>query len=117
RFALLRNTITDAQQTGLLITTPAARLPVAEPLALVRQLPEIDVDLAGIVVNRLSPADSGDFLAGRRALADEQLSHLPAAVDPLPGAGLRLLAGELAGTEAVRQLADLLIGQAETGRS
>ena len=117
RFTLLRHTIADAQQTGFLITTLAERLPVAETLGLVRQLREIDVDLAGIVVNRLSPADSGDFLAGRRALEDEQLSHLHAAVDPLPVAELPLLAGELTGTEAVRQLADLLIGQAETGRS
>src|SRR5699024_6618510 len=117
RFALLRHTIADAQQTGFLITALAERLPVAETLDLVRQLREIDVDLAGIVVNRLSPADSGDFLAGRRALEDEQLSQLHAAVDPLPVAELPLLAGELTGTEAVRQLADHQLGRAETGRS
>src|SRR5699024_792331 len=117
RFALLRHTIADAQQTGFLITTLAERLPVAETLDLVRQLREIEVDLPACVVTLRSPAESGAFVPGRRALEDEQLSQLHAAVDPLPVAELPLLAGELTGTEAVRQLADLLLGRAETGRS
>ncbi|WP_209373988.1 ArsA family ATPase [Brevibacterium renqingii] len=116
RFALLRSTIADAGQTGFLITTLAERLPVAETLVLVRQLRELDVDLTGIVVNRLSPADSGEFLAARRALEDEQLRQLHAAVDPLPVAELPLLPGELTGAEAVRQLADLLARETGTGR-
>lgn len=117
RFALLRSTIADPRQTGFLITTLAERLPVAETLGLVRQLREIDVDLTGIVVNRLSPADSGEFLAARRILEDEQLSHLHAAVDPLPVAQLPLLAGELTGVEAVRRLADLLVDSVPTRKS
>ena len=117
RFALLRSTIADPRQTGFLITTLAERLPVAETLGLVRQLREIDVDLTGIVVNRLSPPDSGEFLAARRALEDEQLTQLHAAVDPLPVAELPLLAAELTGADAVRQLAELLVDSAPTRRS
>ena len=109
RFAALRATIADAQQTGFLITTLAERLPVAETLDLVDQLGSLHVDLTGIVVNRLSPPDAGSFLAARRELEDAQLEKLHAAVDPLPVAQLPLLAGELTGTAAVRQLADLLI--------
>ncbi|HCG56898.1 MULTISPECIES: TRC40/GET3/ArsA family transport-energizing ATPase [Brevibacterium] len=109
RFALLRRTIADSQQTGFLITTLAERLPVAETLELVRQLRDLHVDLAGVVVNRRSPANAGDLLAARRDLEDRQLAELTRGVAPVPVSEVPLLAGELTGPEAVRQLADLLV--------
>ncbi|MDN6528506.1 MAG: arsenical pump-driving ATPase GET3, partial [Brevibacterium sp.] len=70
---------------------------------------DLHVDLAGVVVNRRSPANAGDLLAARRDLEDRQLAELTRGVAPVPVSEVPLLAGELTGPEAVRQLADLLV--------
>lgn len=108
RFALLRTTITDAAQTSFVVVAIAERLPVAESIDVVRQLRQLGVDPAAIVVNRRSPADAGPLLAARRAQEEQHLAALRDAAAGIPIAQVPLLPGDLAGAEALGALADRL---------
>lgn len=108
RFSRLRETIADPEQTGFIVTTLAEKLPVAETLGLIRELKSLGVNLAGVVVNRRSPADAGTFLSDRRQLEDTHLPRLEQAVAPVPLMQLPLLPGELSGSTGISELAQLL---------
>ncbi|AZT99504.1 ArsA family ATPase [Brevibacterium linens] len=108
RFAALRRSISDSRQTGFLIVTIAEQLPVAETLGLVTDLGGIGIELSGIVVNRRSPADAGEFLADRRQREDEHVSRLRSAVPTVPLAQLPLTATEPTGVGGITGLAALL---------
>ena len=77
-------------------------------LGLVTDLGGIGVELSGIVVNRRSPADAGEFLADRRQREDEHVSRLRSAVPTVPLAQLPLTATEPTGVGGITGLAALL---------
>ncbi|PFG30077.1 ArsA family ATPase [Paramicrobacterium agarici] len=108
RFALLRSLVTDADAAAFLVVSIAERLPVAESIDVVAQLTTLGIDPAAVVVNRRSPADAGELLAERRAREDEHLARLHAAIGSIPVTQVPLLAGDLAGTDALAELADQL---------
>lgn len=108
RFALMRRVVTDPEATSFIVVSTAERLPVAESIDVVRQLTELGIDPAAIVVNRRSPADAGALLAERREQEERHLGVLQAAVGGVPIAQLPLMPGDLAGTEALATLADRL---------
>lgn len=108
RFALLRSLVTDADATSFIVVSIAERLPVAESIDVVRQLIELGIDPAAIVVNRRSPADAGQLLADRRAQEQTHIATLHAAVDSIPISQIPLLAGDLAGENALTELASQL---------
>lgn len=108
RFEMMRRALTDAEQCSFVIVLTAERLPVLESAELHAQLEETGVDVGGLVVNRLSPTDAGEFLAERRRHEERHLDTLrevlpKTAVDTLP-----MLPGDLVGPEALQQLADHL---------
>jgi arsenite-transporting ATPase len=106
RFSLLRDVIADGLQTSFVIVLTAERLPVAESVDLHQRLRGLGVDVAGLVVNRRSPADAGDLLAERRMLEDAQIGKL---ADQVPGTlilEVPLLPGELVGEAELARLAD-----------
>src|SRR5690625_1876424 len=72
-FAEFHSVLTSKRETGFVIVTLAERLPVAETLGVHDQLKEAKTPVAGVIVNRRSPADSGDKLSARRALEGGQL--------------------------------------------
>lgn len=109
RFARLREAITDATTTGFLVVTLAEKLPVAESLDLVQQLDGIGVDLAAVVVNRRSPADAGTRLAERRAREDTHVQRLRTAIGDVPLAQIPVVEREMAGYDALAELADLVL--------
>lgn len=105
RFEQLRELLTDASRCSFAIVLTAERLPVLESAELHAELTRLGVDVGGLVVNRLSPRDEGDFLAARRAQEENHLQELrhrlpEVAIDTLP-----MLAGDLMGHQAVDQLA------------
>lgn len=61
--------------------------------------------IGGLVVNRRSPADQGEFLAGRRVLEEEALAGL---LLDVPVIQLPLLATEVTGLAGVEAFARLL---------
>lgn len=108
RFALMRSLVTDADATSFIVVSIAERLPVAESIDVVHQLTELGIDPAAIIVNRRSPADAGALLADRRTQEDRHLSTLQSAIGDVPVTQVPLLAGDLIGEEALRELADHL---------
>lgn len=105
RFERLRDLVTDAEQCSFVVVLTAERLPVLESAELYAELTRLGVDVGGLVVNRLSPTDQGDFLAERRTQEEKHLAHLrtllpSAAVDTVP-----MLSGDLVGEAAVSELA------------
>lgn len=110
RFALFRRVVTDAEVTSFIVVSVAERLPVAESIDVVQQLARLGVDPAALVVNRRSPADAGALLAARRAQEARHLATLRSAVGDAPIVEVPLLAGDLAGSEALGVLAEHLSG-------
>lgn len=109
RFEGLRAVLTDADRCSFVIVLTPERLPVLESVELHAQLTGSGVDVGGCVVNRISPADQGDFLASRR---EQELNHLATLQERLPGVridSLPLLGGDLVGEVALGVLADHLV--------
>lgn len=105
RFARLKAAITDHTQTGFLAVSLAERLPTVETAELVKDLGEIGVDLVGVVINRRSPGDEGDFLAARREIEDTYVATMERTVAPAPVVELPLLPQELTGADGIGELA------------
>lgn len=108
RFARMKKTITDGTTTGFVVVTVAEKMPVAESLDIVAQLHSLGVDIASLVVNRRSPADAGAFLAERRKREDVCLQELRERLPTVPMTELPLLVRDMAGEDALEELAALL---------
>ncbi|KFF58632.1 arsenic ABC transporter ATPase [Cryobacterium sp. MLB-32] len=108
RFARMNKTITDDTLTGFVVVTLAEKMPVAESLDIVRQLHGLGIDVASLVVNRRSPADAGAFLAERRKHEDTCLHELRDRLRTVPMTELPLLVRDMAGEDALEELAALL---------
>lgn len=103
-FEKLRELVTNSSACSFVIVATAERVPVLESAELFHELERLGVEVGGLVVNRLSPTDHGDFLAARRAQEEVHLAKLrellpSVAVDTLP-----MLPGDLVGEPAVDQL-------------
>lgn len=108
RFERLRELVTDAKRCSFVVVLTAERLPVLESVELYEQLAKLGVHVGGLVVNRLSPADAGEFLAARAEQEQKHLDELrrllpQAQVDTLP-----MLPGDLVGVQALEKLAQRL---------
>lgn len=105
RFTHLRDVLTDPAQCVFFIVLTAERLPVLETREFHDELRSSGVRIGGLVVNRRSPADQGEFLAGRRVLEEEALAGL---LLDVPVIQLPLLATEVTGLAGVEAFAELL---------
>lgn len=108
KFEGLRRLVTDSRQCSFVIVLAPERLPVLESVELYRQLTSLGVDVAGLVVNRLSPTDQGDFLAQRRVAEDRCVQDLRASLPQVPIQGAPLLPYPPTGESGVQMLAELL---------
>ncbi len=107
RFEHLRDVLRDDRRCAFVVVLTPERLPVLESAELVKELQSSGVRVGGLVVNRLSPADAGEYLAQRRA---QELAHVDSLRELLPRLEVEtvpLLPGDLVGAEAVGRLADL----------
>lgn len=105
RFTLLRDALRDPSQTVFFIVLTAERLPVLETGEFHAELQGAGVRVGGLVVNRRSPADEGEFLAERRRLEDAALAGLTL---DLPVIQLPLLPRDVSGLAEVEAFAELL---------
>jgi arsenite/tail-anchored protein-transporting ATPase len=108
RFADLRQALSDAARTAFVIVLAAERLPVRETIAFHAQLERAGVEVGGLVVNKRSPADAGEFLARRREQERGYLDELDAALPQVPRIEIPLGPGDVVGLEAVHALGDSL---------
>ena len=105
RFTLLRDALRDPARTVFFIVLTAERLPVLETGEFHAELRSSGVRVGGLVVNRRSPADQGEFLAERRALEEKALADLDL---DLPVIQLPLLPRDVSGLAEVEAFAELL---------
>lgn len=108
RLAVLREVLADAERTAFVIVLAAERLPVLETLELAAKLEAARVTLGGLVINKRSPADAGEFLAARHA---QEAAHLETLDEGLPGVPcleLPLVAQDVVGRQALEAFAAML---------
>jgi len=111
RFAVLRDTLTDAERTAFIIVLAAERMPVLESVALYQQLSRTGVQVGGLVVNKRIPAESGsDFMQQRREQEEVHLALLRQELPDVPRQDLLLAAHDVTGLEAVARFAAQLDG-------
>lgn len=106
RFEALRALLADPERTAFVIVLTAERLPVLESVELHGQLVRSGVAVGGLVVNKRSPEDSGDFLTARREQEERHLAVLRSELPDVPVLQLPLLGGDVVGAEAVGRVAD-----------
>ena len=104
KFADLRDRLTDSEMTSFVIVLAAERLPVLESIELQHQLQHAGISVDGLVVNKRSPSNSGEFLEERRQQEEVHLQTLVAALPNLPRQDITLIAQDVVGLEAVRRL-------------
>ena len=109
RFSQLRDVIQDQQRCAFIIVLAAERLPVLETIELQAQLQRSGIDVAGLVVNKRSPADAGSFLAERHAQEQRHMDTLRQSLPNLPLQELPLLAEDVVGEAALAAFGERLI--------
>lgn len=102
----MRALLADPERTAFVIVLTAERLPVLESVELHGQLVRSGVAVGGLVVNKRSPEDSGDFLTARREQEERHLAVLRSELPDVPVLQLPLLGGDVVGAEAVGRVAD-----------
>ncbi|GAA1471704.1 ArsA family ATPase [Corynebacterium felinum] len=107
RFEHLRQAI-QSPECGFFIVLNAERLAVLETAELFAQLRGMNVNVAGLVVNRRSPRDQGAFLAQRAALEEQFVAQLRELVPHRPIAQIPLQAQEISGVEGLVDFAETL---------
>lgn len=105
RFRMLREVLQDPQCTAFIAVLAAERLPVLETIELHQQLTRSGMEVAALVVNKRSPEDAGELLAGRRLQEAQYLKTLEAALPSLPRVEIPLLSGDVVGEPGLTQLA------------
>lgn len=105
KFEHLRSVLTDPAQCVFHIVLTAERLPVMESMEFYEELSSHGVHVGGVVVNRRTPDEAGEFLAARRRVEDEALALLDL---PVPVHELPWLPGEIGTRAALEQIAALL---------
>lgn len=108
RLRLLRDTLADATQTAFIIVLAAERLPVLETIELERKLRGAGITIGGLVVNKRTPPDAGEFLAERRAQEELHLQTLHEELPALPRLDLPLISRDVVGRDALEAFAQLL---------
>ncbi|MDO6459157.1 ArsA family ATPase [Granulosicoccaceae sp. 1_MG-2023] len=108
RFQALRAVLTDPAECVFFIVLTAERLPVLETGEFYTDLHSSGVRVGGLVVNRRSPTDQGEFLASRHALEEQALKTLSGSVRKLPLIQLPLLPSDISGTAGITEFARLL---------
>ena len=108
RLASLREVLTDPALSSFAIVLAAERLPVLETIELHEELTRTGVDVGALVVNKRSPAGRGEFLERRRAMEEEHLATLRAALPRVPLQQIPLGEQDVVGAAALEQFARLL---------
>ena len=105
RFSQLRNLLQDPQRCSFAIVLSPERLPVLETVEFYSQLQQQHIAVAGLIVNRRSPANAGEFLRARRAIEDQALAELAAALPAVPVTEIELRPGEVGTAAALADIA------------
>ncbi|HKJ92405.1 MAG TPA: ArsA family ATPase [Longimicrobiales bacterium] len=109
RFRAARDIVTDARRTAFVFVITPERLPILETQKAVAALARSKVPVAGLIVNRVLPADAGgEFLARRRMREADYLSEIDDAFANLPRLRVSLFDSDIQGMEALRRVIAVL---------
>lgn len=111
RFLRARRRMLDPAATAFVLVLTPERLPILESRNALAALREHGVPVAGVVVNRVLPADAtGDFLDERRRREAEYLEWIDREFGELPRVRVPLETGDIEGTEALGRVGGRLVG-------
>lgn len=108
RFTVLRDVVADSQRAGFVIVLAAERLPVMETIEFEAQLRRAGVPVAGLVVNKRTPAQAGEFFAERHEQEARYMTQLHEALPSLPVQEVVLQRLEVVGETGLSALAEQL---------
>lgn len=112
KFHRARALLTDASITAFLLVINAERLPILESKKTLDLLRRFDVPVAGMIVNRLLPADAeGAFLQERRLQESQYRDEIDRTFSDLPRAYLELLPHDVHGIATLREIGAALATQ------
>ncbi len=106
RFERTRAVLTDARRTAFVFVVIPERLVIVETERAMGTLGRYGVPVAGVVVNRVIPADAdGAFVARRRERQAEYLRMIEERLGGVPNVRVPLFDRDVIGLEALRDLA------------
>ena len=108
KFERLRDILTDPAACTFHIVLTAERLPVLESIELYDDLTSNGIRVPGLVINRRSPADAGEFMVSRRAVENSALELLDSQLADVPRVELPWLPGEIGTRAALAAIAERL---------
>jgi len=108
RFMRLRSVIGDPARARFFVVLTPERLPVLETIEFQQRLADSGIDVAGLVVNKRSPPDSGGFLNGRRRQEQSYLEQVGRALPDVPVQELTLESSDIFGLTGLAALRDQL---------
>ncbi|WP_445012058.1 ArsA family ATPase [Vreelandella stevensii] len=105
-FHQARRRIEDKSACSFLFVMTPERLPILETDRAVKALEEVRIPVAGVLINRVIPADAdGEFLAARRQQEATYLARIEQHFRHLPRPVLPWLPTDVQGVEVLEQLA------------
>lgn len=105
RFTGLRDALADNTRTTFIIVLAAERLPVLETIELYQRLKKTGVDIGALIVNKRLPKDDSAFMAERRNQEEIHLRTLTSALPQVPRQDLELVAQDVVGISALKNIA------------
>jgi arsenite-transporting ATPase len=111
RLAQLRERVTDRGCTSFVLVTIPERLAIEETARAADVLGDTNVDIAGLVVNRILPDGlEGEFYASRKAQERSYLDEIARRFPRLRRFEVRQLARDVYGIGSLTQISDQLMG-------
>lgn len=110
RFSRARRLLLDAGTTAFVLVLIPEKLPILETKKALDVLRSHHVPVAGLVVNRVLPAEAGgEFIEARRTQESEYLRRIDVAFPDVPQVRLRLLARDVTGMAGLLEIGHLLV--------
>ena len=113
KFLVARERLLDNETTAFLLVVNPDKLSILESQKVIQLLSRFKVDVSGLVVNRVLPADlddgrSGDFLRARRAQEETYLQEIDEVFARFPRVVVPLLRHDVHGVASLRQVGAVL---------
>lgn len=110
KFYQARRLLLDPSAAGFILVMNPEKLPILESQKAVATLAAADIEVLGIVVNRVLPDEPlGDFLEQRRAQEGEYLAQIDSHFGHIPQTRLPLLPHDVEGIETLRRISRALL--------
>jgi len=110
RVERLRSILTDRTRTSFVLVMVPERLVIEETARAAVLLGETNIDVGGLIVNRVLPDGlSGEFFESRKAQERVYLEEIPRRFDKLPRVCVRQLPRDVYGLKSLAEVADQLV--------